>query len=552
MRAASTFFCLTLPFAISAQESKTALIDRIDALKNKLAEDLNRLDMRYALSVLEEQAGDIEGARTSVREILKTADDHFDSVIRDAWLSLCLKDDKSAEIVYRLAAKLRPDSLDARLGLQLVNLRQENWPAAKSAGRLALELDRNNCWARSRHAYVLFMTEDFEGALTWYEFVLNQFPDDPEMLLGMGFSRIRLGQIDEGKKLCRQAERITPEDTRVNECLAKKKSDSFRFGTDSRFSYFFFVYPSNVEDIKYPTLSAWGLWNFGLLVWGGAGFTQASLPSTSPDYYHIPAVLGIGLRKPEWSVDSTISASRDRDNPTLSICREYPSDSRTYFKQEDVMNVHFFCNVSVIALWATLFFAFNAQAGDDESKIPALFQASYDAETAGSFDQSLNLVLRILRVTPTHYVAAYRAAWLYYLKGEYEDSIRFYERAASLAPGSIESELAMLLPLTAAKQWKRAEQVGLKFLKNCESNYLARSRLAYVYFLAGKFKEAEAQYRKTLAFYPSDVEMMLGLAWSQLKQRNAKEAGKLFEQILSIAPGNLNARSGLEACKALR
>lgn len=214
------------------------------------------------------------------------------------------------------------------------------------------------------------------------------------------------------------------------------------------------------------------------------------------------------------------------------------------------MKTFFMSSISIIALCAVVFFAIKAEAGDDESKIPALFQASYDAETAGNIEQSLNLVLRILRIDSNNYVAAYRAAWLYYLKGAYEDSIQFYERSSSLAPGSIESDLAMLLPLTASKQWQRAEKVGLKILKSCESNYLARSRLAYVYFLAGKLKEAEVQYRRTLTLYPSDVEMMLGLAWTQLKQGNAKESARLFEQVLSISPGNLNARSGLAACKA--
>lgn len=305
MRIVFVLFCLILPFSMSAKESRAALQNQINALKRALSEDPLRMDMRYRLSVLQEQAGYLEGARQSVREILQTAVDHFDSVIRDAWLSLCLEDYKAAESGYRRAAALRPDSMDARLGLQLVYLRQENWTAAKSAGLLALKMDKNNYWAASRYAYTLFMSGDFDGAATWYEALLEKFPDDLEMLLGMGFARIRLGQIEEGKKLCHRAERISPEDPRVKECLREQKVDRFQFGADGRFSYLRYVYPATIEDIKYTTLTAWGLLPSGLLLWGGAGFTQASMPNATSDYYHIPAILGIGYRKPKWSLDAS-------------------------------------------------------------------------------------------------------------------------------------------------------------------------------------------------------------------------------------------------------
>jgi tetratricopeptide (TPR) repeat protein len=190
----------------------------------------------------------------------------------------------------------------------------------------------------------------------------------------------------------------------------------------------------------------------------------------------------------------------------------------------------------------------NASAGDS-SKIPALFQASYEAETAGNIDKSINKILQILRIDPNHYVGLYRLGWLYYLKGAYDDSIGTYERAAALRHGSIEAELASMLPLIASKQWKKNEEIAFSILKKCKLNYLARSRLAYAYYLQSRYKEAETQYRQVLKIYPSDTEMALGLAWSLLKEGRVKDARPIFEKVLSIVPSSLNARSGLEACK---
>lgn len=182
-----------------------------------------------------------------------------------------------------------------------------------------------------------------------------------------------------------------------------------------------------------------------------------------------------------------------------------------------------------------------------DAKMAELFEASFANEVLAKYDLSLNDVLKILRMNPGHYIANLRAGWLSYLNGQHRESIAFYNKARALKPNAVEPLLGLMLPMMAARMWSEAEQAAQKILQKAPSDYLAGSRLAYIYFSQGKYGKAEAQYAKVLADYPSDVEMMLGLGWTCLRQGKKVEAKAAFEEVLKIRRKNANARAGLEA-----
>ncbi len=191
-----------------------------------------------------------------------------------------------------------------------------------------------------------------------------------------------------------------------------------------------------------------------------------------------------------------------------------------------------------------------AQAQAHESKaakIPILFESSFTSEATGDNDRALNDVLQILRIDSNHYIANLRAGWLYYLKGRWNDSIKFYKKAVTLKAGSIEPNLGLMLPLMASKNWSRAEKVAQELDKRAPGNYLVGSRLAFIYFSQGKYSQAEKKYKEVLDAYPSEIEMVLGLGWTYLKQGRSGLARNMFTQVLTIRRQNLNARAGLEA-----
>ena len=82
-------------------------------------------------------------------------------------------------------------------------------------------------------------------------------------------------------------------------------------------------------------------------------------------------------------------------------------------------------------------------------------------------------------------------------------------------------------------------------LAQAPGDYLALSRLAFIHFQQGRWDQAERFYKQALALYPSNVEMRLGLAWTQLRQDRKDEARKGFEGVLQVSPDSTSAMEGL-------
>lgn len=208
---------------------------------------------------------------------------------------------------------------------------------------------------------------------------------------------------------------------------------------------------------------------------------------------------------------------------------------------------------SARAAWAcalmTLTLVATDVRADEASKVPELFESSFAHEATGNTARALNDVLQILRLEPGNYVANLRAGWLYYRKGRYGDAVTLYRKASGLAPRSVEPQLGEMLPLMAAMRWADAEKTAKAVLAHSPRNYLASSRLAYIYFSQARYKDAEHWYAQVLADYPSDTEMMLGQGWTWLRQGRKDEARRMFQAVLAIRRQDTSARSGLEALR---
>ena len=189
---------------------------------------------------------------------------------------------------------------------------------------------------------------------------------------------------------------------------------------------------------------------------------------------------------------------------------------------------------------------------EGQPSIGELFESSFALEATGQLGRALDDVKAILAREPRNYVANLRAGWLLYSLGRYAEAVRFYRKAIELHPKAIEPHLGVMLPLMAAKRWKEAEREANDILAKAPHNYLARSRLAWIHYSQGHYAAAEKAYRAVLDDFPSDVQMMLGLAWTWLKQGRKGPAREMFERVLTIRRKNESARAGLRELGAAR
>jgi len=201
--------------------------------------------------------------------------------------------------------------------------------------------------------------------------------------------------------------------------------------------------------------------------------------------------------------------------------------------------------VAILFAGALMLFATQALAEGDE--VSDLFELSFGLESQGNYKTALNNVLKILRQDRANYTATLRAGWLYYLLGEHENAVEYYKKAIDLAPGSIEPKLGVMLPYMAVSNWPEAEKYAREVLKAAPAEYYASSRLAWILYSQGRYSEALDTYKKVQGWYPSDIEMQLGVGWTCVKMGKKEEARQAFQKVLDVRRSNIRALQGMEA-----
>lgn len=177
--------------------------------------------------------------------------------------------------------------------------------------------------------------------------------------------------------------------------------------------------------------------------------------------------------------------------------------------------------------------------------VPELYRQSYALEAKGDTAGALKAMEAVVAAGVTDYTATLRRGWLLYLVGRYTESSAAYGKAIALEPKAVEPKLGAMLPAMALRRWKDAEKLGADVLAVAPGDYVALSRTAYIHYQQARWDQAERFYRQALVLYPSNVEMRLGLGWTQLKQGKKAEARASFEHVLQVAPDSTSAQEGV-------
>lgn len=170
---------------------------------------------------------------------------------------------------------------------------------------------------------------------------------------------------------------------------------------------------------------------------------------------------------------------------------------------------------------------------------------SYSLEYQGKYSDALVLVEKLGKAESTEYLYQLRAGWLCLLTNDYDKSLEYYRKAQALAPDSIEPKLGMIKAHLGLLQYKEVESVSKSIIKHDPKHYLARTYLAYSLYENKSYVDARKVYESVLTDYPSDVEMLLGVGWSYLKEGNKKKSKEFFSRALKFSPQNPRAQEGL-------
>ena len=181
-----------------------------------------------------------------------------------------------------------------------------------------------------------------------------------------------------------------------------------------------------------------------------------------------------------------------------------------------------------------------------ETSAQEAFGLSYAAEAKKDIPNAIKPLKAIEPKESGNYLLQIRMGWLLYLSGLYNESMDYYKKAAQLEPKAVEPLLGMVGPLAGAGKNDEIVRVYQNILVLDPFNYTALSRMAWITYSKKEYSKAEEMYRMLVERYPSDTEMLLGLAYCVKLEGRKDEAAKYLERVLQLSPKNARALAGLK------
>lgn len=188
---------------------------------------------------------------------------------------------------------------------------------------------------------------------------------------------------------------------------------------------------------------------------------------------------------------------------------------------------------------------FIAQFVTAQNDITKAFSESYTSETNKEYQKAITSLTPFDNNT---YEVNLRLGWLYYLKGEFNKSKIYYNKAIANHKNSLEARFGLVYPIAAMKNWDEVMSIYNDILKIDKNNTKALYRLAYINFTRKNWDTSENQLQKILELYPFDYDANLLLGSVLIKNGKIAEAKKVLQKALIYNP---QSKTVLELLKGL-
>lgn len=143
--------------------------------------------------------------------------------LRAGWLSLLNGDFTKSIEYYRKAQVLEPNSIEPKIGILKAQIALGQAKQIETSCRTILRQDPKNYFARTNLAYYLYSQGNFKESTVVYAEILQDFPTDVEMGLGLGWSKLKEGEKSSARAVFQKVLVISPENARAKEGLEYAK-----------------------------------------------------------------------------------------------------------------------------------------------------------------------------------------------------------------------------------------------------------------------------------------------------------------------------------------
>lgn len=179
-----------------------------------------------------------------------------------------------------------------------------------------------------------------------------------------------------------------------------------------------------------------------------------------------------------------------------------------------------------LGLWLISFLAMGQDAWTE----------SYSSESLGQYAAAIGALAPILEAEPNHEFALLRTAWLEYLDGDLNASIRDYRRTIELNDSSLDAQLGITLPLLAQRRWREAAGAAEAVLAVAPWNYYAHVRLMVAEEGQRQWQRLASHASEVASRYPSDATVLVYVARAEARQGNVEAALEAYSAVLERVP----------------
>ena len=164
----------------------------------------------FAKNYEAEYAGKYSQAIQEMKQIYK-ANDYFMN-IRLGWLHYLDKKNTTSISYYSRAIKLKPYSIEARLGIIKPYSAREEWEKVKIEYVQILKIDSQNTVANYWLGVIYYNQKNYAEAVKLFEKNVNLYPLDYDSVIMLAWTKLYLGVYTDAKLLFNHALLLRPND----------------------------------------------------------------------------------------------------------------------------------------------------------------------------------------------------------------------------------------------------------------------------------------------------------------------------------------------------
>lgn len=200
-----------------------------------------------------------------------------------------------------------------------------------------------------------------------------------------------------------------------------------------------------------------------------------------------------------------------------------------------------------VCLLALFVACFSVRAQAQSEALVKAFSEAYAQEAIGNYAKAIEGLKK--SYDAKSYELNLHLGWLYFLTGNHNESVNYYQKCLDLRPMSIEARLAYVQPVAELGNWDQVLAQYAKILEIDPQNSLVNYRTGLIYYNRTDYKTAEKYFEKVINLYPFDYYSLLYQGWTKYFLNKPVEAKALFQRVLMYSPEDASAKEGLGMIK---